>query len=97
MQFLVVSYTTNRITMPGTLLDRVVHLGKSPIKGGFVKPSVTKYNFKAGVDGHVDSIRHLLHSEHFCKRNPAEHHLVCLLPMQLAKHRIVLPRITHMA
>ena len=79
MQFLLAHYITDGTTIPGTLIDRLVHLGDSPIKGGFVKPSVAEYNFKAGVDGLVDTVRHLLHSEHFCKRTSEEHHLVRLL------------------
>ena len=72
MQFLLANYITDGTT-------RLVHLGDSPIKGGFVKPSVAEYNFKAGVDGLVDTARHLLHSEHFGKRTSEEHHLVRLL------------------
>ena len=79
MQFLLAHYITDGTTIPGTLIDRLVHLGDSPIKGGFVKPSVAEYNFKAGVDGLVDTVRHLLHSEHFCKRTSEEHRLVRLL------------------
>ena len=77
MQFLLASYVTDGTTIPGTLLDRVVVVHLAPRR--IPHNSVAKYNFTAGVDGHVDLIRHLLHSEHFCKRNSEEHQLVCLL------------------
>ena len=62
--------------IPGTLLSRVISQGQSPIKCLF---SVPKMCANIQTDGHIDSIRHLLHHENFIKPYSEEHLLVHLL------------------
>ena len=62
MQFLLARYITYGTTVPGTLLDRVVSIGESLLKCVFRRCGHNKFILKDGIDGHVDSIRHLLHS-----------------------------------
>ena len=81
MQFLLARYITYGTTVPGTLLVRVVSIGKSPLKCVFRKCGHKEFILKDGIDGHVDSIRHiiLLHSRNFVDRNSDEHCMLRLL------------------
>ena len=81
MQFLLARYITyiNGTTVPGTLLDRVVSIGESPLKCVFRKCGRKELILKDGIDGHVDSIRLLLNNRHYVDRNSEEQKLVTKL------------------
>ena len=81
MQFLLARYITYGTTVPGTLIDRVVSIGESPtmIKFLFRKSGHKVYILKAGIDGHADSIRLLLHNSNYANHNSEEHYIVRLL------------------
>ena len=79
MQFLLARYITYGTTVPGTLLDRVVSIGESPLKCVFRKCGHKFFILKDGIDGHVDSIRQLLHSRNYVDRNTEEHFMLRLL------------------
>ena len=79
MQFLLARYITYGTTIPGTLLDRVVSIVESPLKCVFRKCGHTFFILKDGIDGHVDSIRQLLHSRNYVDRNSEEHFMLRLL------------------
>ena len=66
-------------TVPGTLLDRVVSIGESPVKCVFRKCGNKEFILKDGIDGHVDSIRLQLHSRNYVDRNSEEHFMLRLL------------------
>ena len=72
MQHLLSRFIFYGKTVPGTLLDRVVPMGESPIKRG-----VTNNN------GLVDSFRHLLFTDNFTKPYSHEHLLVHMLTTAL--------------
>ena len=82
MQYFLAHYITSGSTVPGTLLDRVVALGKSPLTLLF-RQSSAKKNIYQNHDGNVDSIRHLLSQTNFIKANSYEHFLVHLLTTAL--------------
>ena len=79
MQFLLARYITYGTTVPGTLLDRVVSIGESPLKCVFRKCGRKELILKDGIDGHVDSIRLLLNNRHYVDRNSEEHFMLRLL------------------
>ena len=79
MQFLLARYITYGTTVPGTLLDRVVSIGESPLKCVFRKCGHKEFILTDGIGGHVDSIRHLLHSRNYVDRNSGEHFMLRLL------------------
>ena len=85
MQFLLARYITYGTTVPGTLLDRVVSIGESPLKCVFRKCGPKEFILKDGIDGHVDSIRHLLHSRNYVDRNSDEHFMLRLLTTYMKK------------
>ena len=72
MQFLLARYITYGTTVPGTLIDRVVSIGESPLKCVFRKSGHKISILKDGIDGHADSIRLLLNSRNYVNRN-SEH------------------------
>ena len=78
MHFLLARYITYGTTVPGTLLDRVVSIGESPLKCVFRKCGHKFFILKDGIDGHVDSIRQLLHSRNYVDRNSEEHFMLRL-------------------
>ena len=55
------------VAVPGTLIQRVVDIGVSPVK------------YYAGSDGHLDSIRELLGSSNISDPQSREHNLLRLL------------------
>ena len=65
MQHLLSRFICCGETVPGTLLDRVVSMGKSPSKRAFNYQHVPESS--ATNDGLVDSIRHLLFTDNFTK------------------------------
>ena len=79
MQFLLARYITYGTTVPGTLLDRVVSIGESPLKCVFRKCGRKELILKDGIDGHVDSIRLLLNNRQYVDRNSEEHFMLRLL------------------
>ena len=79
MQFLLASYITYGTTVPGTLIDRVVSIGESPLKCVFKKSGHKVSTLKDGIDGHADSIRLLLNSRSYLNHNSEEHFMVRLL------------------
>ena len=79
MQFLLARYITYGTTVPGTLLERVVSIGESPLKCVFRKCGHKEFILKDGIGGHVDSIRLLLHSRNYFDRNSDEHVMLRLL------------------
>ena len=83
MQFLLARYITYGITVPGTLIDRVVSIGESPLKCVFRKSGHKVSFLKDGIDGHVDSIRLLLNSRNYVNHNSEEHFMVRLLTTAL--------------
>ena len=66
-------------TVPGTLIDRVVSIGESPLKCVFRKSGHKVSILKDGIDGHADSIRLLLNSRNYLNHNSEEHFMVRLL------------------
>ena len=79
MQFLLARYITYGTTVPGTLIDRVVSIGESPLKCVFRKSGHKVSILKDGIDGHADSIRLLLNSRNYLNHNSKEHFMVRLL------------------
>ena len=79
MQFLLARYISYGTTVPGTLLDRVMSIGESPLKCVFRKCGHKEFILKDGIDGHVDSIRLQLHSRNLVDRNSEEHFILRLL------------------
>ena len=79
MQFLLARYITYGTTVPGTLIDRAVSIGESPLKCVFRKSGHKISILKDGIDGHADSIRLLLNSRNYVNRNSEEHFMVRLL------------------
>ena len=69
-------------TVPGTLLDRVVSTGETPIKRAFNSQHVPKTSV-TNNDGLVDSIKHFLFTDNFTKPYSHEHLLVHLLTTAL--------------
>ena len=72
------AYTSSIHVIPGTILDRVVKIGKSPVRCVFREPKVERVGYVSGIGGHVDSIRQLGYSDSFNKRGSEEHQLVYL-------------------
>ena len=81
MQHLLSRFICYGETVPGTLLDRVVSMGESPIKRAFNYKHVPQSS--ATNDGLVDSIRHLLFTDNFNRPYSHEHLLVHLLTTAL--------------
>ena len=79
MQFLLARYITYGTTVPGTLIDRVVSIGESPLKCVFRKSGHKVSILKDVIDGHADSIRLLLNSRNYLNHNSEEHFMVRLL------------------
>ena len=79
MQFLLARYITYGTTVHGTLLDRVVSIGESPLKCVFRKCGHKNVMLKDGID----SIRQLLHSRNYVDRNSEEHFMLRLLTMSM--------------
>ena len=79
MQFLLARYITYDTTVPGTLMDRGVSIGESPLKCVFRKSGHKIHMLKDGIDGHADSIRQLLNSSNYANHNSDEHFMVRLL------------------
>ena len=57
----------------------VVSIGESPKKCVFRKCGHKEFTLKDGIDGHVDSIRLLLHGRNYVDRNSEEHFMLRLL------------------
>ena len=76
MQFLLARYITYGTTVPGTLIDRVVSIGESPLQCVFRKSGHKVSFLKDGIDGHADSIRLLLNSRNYVNHNSEEHFMV---------------------
>ena len=76
MQFLLARYITYGTTVPGTLIDRVVSIGESPLKCVFRKSGHKVSILKDGIDGYADSIRLLLNSRNYLNHNSEEHFMV---------------------
>ena len=68
-------------TVPGTLLDRVVSMGESPIYRALNTPRDIKY--VQCSNGHVDSVWQLLFNDNFIKPYFQEHIFVNLLTTAL--------------
>ena len=62
--FFLTEYCTKQILYAGTLIERIVNMGFSPIKCAFTK---AKYNFEyeTKCDGIVDSLRSLIFTKDF--------------------------------
>ena len=57
---------TTDVVVPGTIIDRVIKIGVSPVKAAF-----TNVSYKGDEDaeeGVVDSLKHLLLPKNFIKR-----------------------------
>ena len=65
MQFILARYIAYVTTVPGTLIDRVVSIGESPLKCVFRKSGHKVSILKDGIDGPADSIRLLLNSRNY--------------------------------
>ena len=78
-QFLLARYITYGTTVHGTLIDRVVSIGESPLKCVFRKYGHKVSILKDCIDGHADYIRLLLNSRNYVNHNSAEHFMVRLL------------------
>ena len=70
-------YVSYGVLTSGTLLERVVRHGHSPIKYVFSKPRSVKH--VPYQNGHIDSLKVLLYSDNFIKPYSDEHLLVHLL------------------
>ena len=79
MHFLLARYISYGTTVPGTLLDRLVSIGESSLKWVFRKCGHKEFILKDGIEGHVDSIRLLLHSRNYVDRNSEEQCMLRLL------------------
>ena len=79
MQFLLARYITYGTTVPGTLIDRVVSIGESPLKCVFRKSGHKVSILKDGIDGHADSMWLLLNSRNYLNHNSEERFMVRLL------------------
>ena len=79
MQFLLARYITYGTTVPGTLLDRLVSIGESPLKCVFRKCGHKEFILKDDIDRHVDSIRLLLRSRNYVDRNSEENVMLRLI------------------
>ena len=75
--FYLSQYVLYGVLTPGSLLDRVVRSGHSPINL-VINPPVNINNVPY-LDGHVDSLRVLLYHANFIKPFSDEHLLVHLL------------------
>ncbi len=69
-------YLLNETLVPGSLLERIVRYGYSPIELMITQPNRKCFSSQ---DGHVDSLRASPLSEHFIKPYCEEHLLVHLL------------------
>ena len=81
MQHLMSRFICYRETVLGSLLDRIVSMGESPSKRAFNYQHVPESS--ATNDGLVDSIRHLLFTDHFTNPYSHEHILDNLLTTAL--------------
>ena len=79
MQCLLARYITYGTTVPGTLLDRVVSIGESPLKCDFRKYGHKGSILKDGIGAHVNSTRLLLNNRNYANNNWEEHFMVRLL------------------
>ena len=70
-------YVTKGLLIPGSIIDRVVKSGVSPIQLMYNKPK--HFNHIGKSDGVVDSHKNLLLHEHFIKPWSNEYLLVNLL------------------
>ena len=76
-----------KCSIPGTLIDRVVSIGESPLKCVFRKSGHKVSFLKDGIDGHADSIRLglLLNSRNYVNHNSEEHFMVRLFNDSIVK------------
>ena len=77
MQHLVSRVIVYGVTVPGTLLDRVVSMGEPPTKRAFNSQYISETSVPNN-DGLVDSTRNLLFTDNFTKPYSQEHILVHL-------------------
>ncbi len=70
-------FIVNNTLIPGTILDRVVKFGASPIETMSIPQKSSQVN--VSNDGAVDSLRYILFHEHFMKPWSSEYMLVKLL------------------
>ena len=75
--YMMSQYITKGLLIPGSIIDRLVKSGVSPIQLMYNKPEHYKHIGKS--DGVVDSLRNLLFHEHFIKPWSNEYLLVKLL------------------
>ena len=75
--YMMSQYVTKGLLIPGSIIDRLVKSGVSPIQLMYNKPEHCKHIGKS--DGVVDSLRNLLFHEHFIKPWSNEYLLVKLL------------------
>ena len=78
MQHLLSRFILYDETVPGTLVDRVVSMGESPIKRVFNSQHISESSV-TNNGGLVDSILHLLFTDNFTKLYLYEHLFVHLL------------------
>ena len=71
-------YIVHGVAVPGTLIQRVVDIGVSPVKYVFNCKPINGRTY-VDSDGHVDSIRHLLGSSNITNPQSREHNLLRLL------------------
>ena len=71
-------YLSKKVLVKGTIIDRVVRLGHSPLTAAFTKHVRNKY-LNTEEDGVVSSLRFLLHHENYININSEEHLLTSLL------------------
>lgn len=79
LQHFLSNYVVYGTTVPGTLLERVVNLGESPVLSAYCRCKNNSQTYKRGTNGHVDSLYNLLHCDNFIKPYSQEHLLVHLL------------------
>ena len=75
---LIAMYINTGRTIPGTIVDRIVRLGFSPVKCLFTKPSYVTSN-TVQPNGLVDSLKTLLFNDNYIKPWSSEYNLVKLL------------------
>ena len=69
-------YISSGTLIPGTLVDRAVSLGLSPVRSAFVRYKRPSSSQNCGI---VDSLRTLIMHEHFIKPYSEQHILTSLL------------------
>ena len=72
-------YTSSGILIPGSLVERIVRLGRSPTRCAFGPPSAHRVGDRSSPSGISDSLRAMIMHSNFIKPYSEEHILATLL------------------